>query len=216
MSPIGVVHTPYRSKYDAPRQPRIDERVDEAVVELHPHMNFEQALQDLDGFSHMWLVTWFDRAGGWKPMVLPPRSERKRGVFSTRSPHRPNPIGISVVEIIAIQGLRIHVHGTDVLDGTPVVDIKPYLPYADIVANASAGWTAEAAVREPYRIVWACALPAAQLRDHVERVLALDPFPHPYRRIKQHSDGSFVLAVRELRVRYLIAERTVTVLEITP
>jgi tRNA-Thr(GGU) m(6)t(6)A37 methyltransferase TsaA len=105
MSPIGVVHTPYRSKYDAPRQPRIDERVDEAVVELHPHMNFEQALQDLDGFSHMWLVTWFDRAGGWKPMVLPPRSERKRGVFSTRSLHRPNPIGISVVGVL--EGLMV-------------------------------------------------------------------------------------------------------------
>lgn len=215
LEPIGVVTTPYHAKYDAPRQPRIDERIDDAVVVLQSGRNFEQALRDLQGFSHIWLITWFHRVDGWKPMVLPPRSRTKRGVFATRSPHRPNPIGISVVEIIAISGLRIQVRGTDLLDGTPVLDIKPYLPYADGVDHAVAGWTAEADTRPTYRVAWNVQ-PPPLLCEHVERVLAADPFPHPYRRIKACAEGGYVLAVREHRIRYVVAEGTVTVVAITP
>lgn len=216
VDPIGVVRTPYRSKYDAPRQPNIDDRVDDAIVELRPHQNFEQALRDLDGFSHIWLITWFDRAEHWKPLVLPPRSAVKRGVFATRSPHRPNPIGISVVRLMGVDGRNVHVRGTDLLDGTPVLDIKPYVDYADRVDTDRRGWVDTEALVPSFDVTWHCPKPDAAVVAHVERVLALDPWPHPYRRTKSVDGGMYELAVRTHRIRYRINERSVDVLDWKP
>jgi tRNA (adenine37-N6)-methyltransferase len=212
IQPIGVVRTPYVEKYDAPRQPEVDDRVDQATIELFPHQNFEQALEDLAGFDRIWLITWFDRAGSWKPKILTPRDRTKRGVFATRSPHRPNPIGLTCVRLIDVKGLVIRVEGTDLLDGTPVLDIKPYLPYADAFTDVRAGWTDDLAAT-PYTVVIEPDIEAAasELASHARRVLAHDPFPHPYRRIKMLDDGSYELAMKEWRCFYHINGQVVTV-----
>lgn len=138
--PIGfVVSGAGNYPQEAPRQAVY--AANEGVIELVPGRNFEQALEDLDGFDRIWLVFVFDRNRHWNPKVLPPDgSDRKRGLFATRSPHRPNPIGISAVELVKIEGLRLYVRNLDLLDGTPILDIKPYVPAADAFPGANVGW----------------------------------------------------------------------------
>lgn len=128
---------------EAPRQAVFARN--EGVIELLPGRCFEQALEDLAGFERIWLVFVFDRNSRWKPKVLPPDgSSRKRGLFATRSPHRPNPIGISAVELAGVEGRRLFIRNFDLLDGTPILDIKPYVPAADAFPLAKAGWREEA------------------------------------------------------------------------
>jgi len=213
LEPIGVVRSPYRAKYDAPRQPLTDERAHEATIELLPDRNFEQALVDLEGFDRIWVIAWFDQAGGWKPKVLTPRDRTKRGVFATRSPHRPNPIALTCCEVVSVHARSIVVRGIDLLDGTPVLDIKPYLPYADAFPDARAGWV-DAVSAPSYQVVLESTTPEtlpAELLDHAIRVLRADPLPHPYRRTRQLSDGSFELAVQAWRFAYTITDRVVHV-----
>lgn len=213
-TPIGIVHTQYVNKYDAPRQPRVDSRIDNACVELYPYCNYEQALRDVDGCQRIWLVTFFDRAQGWKPLVLTPRDRTKRGVFATRSPHRPNAIGLTCVEVVRVHGRRIDVLGTDLLHGTPVLDIKPYVAYADAFPESNVRWLDELPTQPAYTICWSN--PSMEIpqdvRDHAERILSTDPMPHPYRRIEAGPNGTFILAVREHRLSFVIEGQTVTIL----
>lgn len=210
--PIGVVRTRYHNKYDAPRQPEVDDRIDSATIELLPHRNFEQGLHDLLGFDRIWLITWFDRAENWKPKVLPPRDRTKRGVFATRSPHRPNPIGLTCVRLLEVKGLTLSIEGTDLLDGTPVLDIKPYLPYADAFPEAAAGWLANVEL-PAYSVLIDPEIEriAPHVAEHVKRILAFDPLPHPYRRIRRHDDGTYEIAVQEWRCYFHIDGMVVTV-----
>jgi tRNA (adenine37-N6)-methyltransferase len=116
----------------------------EATIELLPGRNFEQALKDLAGFERIWVIAWLHLNENWQPTVIPPRGPKvRRGLFATRSPHRPNPIAISALKLVRIEGLTLHVHGIDLLDGTPVLDIKPYVPYADAFPDAREGWLEE-------------------------------------------------------------------------
>lgn len=141
LEPIGVFSARARHPYEARRQAVLDESGDIGVVELAPGRGFEQALEDLQGFERIWLLYLFDRNRNWKPKVLPPRGPRvKRGVFSTRAPYRPNPIGLSCVRLRGIEGLQVFVEGHDLLDGTPILDIKPYVPYADAFPDSRCGW----------------------------------------------------------------------------
>ena len=143
MQSIGVVHSTYRERYAAPRQPSLD-KPEPAQIHLNAGLNFEQALNDLDGFSHIWVIYWMHLNQGWNPTVLPPRGPKvRRGLFATRAPHRPNSMGLSAVRLSAIKGRILHIEGHDMLDGTPVLDIKPYIPYADAIDDASSGWLAE-------------------------------------------------------------------------
>ena len=113
----------------------------EGFIELFPHCNYEQALEDLEGFERIWLLFVFDRNSNWKPKVLPPYGiDRKVGTFASRSPYRPNPIGLSAVELVKIQGLKVYIRNFDLLDGTPILDIKPYIPEADSFPASKAGW----------------------------------------------------------------------------
>lgn len=142
--PIGVARTPYAARMDAPHQPTVVEgtetgREAEGWIELADWIPLE-ALQDLEGFARIWVIFLFDRSEGWTPRVKPPRGRGKRGVLATRSPHRPNPIGLSAVELRAVEGRTLRVRGLDLLDGTPVLDVKPYVPYADAFPEAKAGW----------------------------------------------------------------------------
>jgi tRNA-Thr(GGU) m(6)t(6)A37 methyltransferase TsaA len=142
--PIAHVRSPYAHRIDAPHQPTVVERTEsgaaaDAVIEFIPGFP-EAAYRDLAGFDRLWLVFVFDRSDGWKAEVRPPRGGGKRSVLATRAPHRPNAIGLSAVELVAIEGHGLRVRGVDLLDGTPILDIKPYVPYADAFPDARAGW----------------------------------------------------------------------------
>jgi tRNA-Thr(GGU) m(6)t(6)A37 methyltransferase TsaA len=143
--PIGQVHSPYLRRIDAPHQATVVAGTEsghaaEATLELDPALP-EETLRDLEGFSRIWVLFAFHRSHGWAATVRPPRGPRvKRGVFATRSPHRPNAIGLSCVELVAVEGRTLRIRGMDLLDGTPVLDIKPYVPYADAFPEARAGW----------------------------------------------------------------------------
>lgn len=142
--PIAFARTPYADRIDAPHQPDVVEGTEtglreDAWIELEPWIP-EEALQDLAGFGRLWVIFVFDRSEGWKARVKPPRGTGKRGVFATRSPHRPNALGLSAVELVAVEGRRLRVRGVDLLDGTPILDLKPYVPYADAFPESPAGW----------------------------------------------------------------------------
>ncbi len=149
IEPIGVIHTALHDKYKAPRQPNsihdkgFHSENTSAVIELLPHRNFEQAIEDLGGFERIWVIFLFHKNHGWKPKVHTPRSSKKYSVFATRSPHRPNSIGLSAVQLLRIEGRSLHIGAHDFLDSTPVIDIKPYIPLYDSFPEAKAGWLDE-------------------------------------------------------------------------
>ncbi len=224
MRPIGRVHSPLRARLEAPRQPAAS-RV-EGSIELFAASGIEHALSDLDSFRFIWVLFWFHHNSGFRSKVLPPRSARRRGVFATRSPYRPNPIGLSAVELVKIDGRTLHVRNLDILDGSPVLDLKPYLPYTDAIPDASNGWLDSArAPLDPLPAYDVEFEPAASeqltflaergvtLRPYVEEVLRLGPQPHPYRRIKVTSEGS-LLAYKEWRFLFRSEERRIRVLRV--
>ena len=143
--PIGFVRSPYAKRIDAPHQPTVVAGTEtgeaaEATLELEAFLP-ESVLRDLEGFERIWLLFAFHLSEGWAPLVQPPRGPKaKRGVLATRSPHRPNGLGLSCVELVAVEGRRLRLRGVDLLDGTPVLDLKPYVPYADAFPEARAGW----------------------------------------------------------------------------
>lgn len=137
LSPIGVVRSPHFEASGTPIQPTY---ADDVSGEIEIDERYEAALADLDGFERIWIVYWMDRAGPFKPRVVPYRDTVERGLFATRSPSRPNPIGISAVRLLARRGRTLEVAGLDVLDGTPLLDIKPYVPAFDSHPASRAGW----------------------------------------------------------------------------
>ncbi len=145
-APIGVVRSPYKERFGTPQQARTtggDPRR-EATIEIFPRALPPEALRDLDGFDRIWVLAHLHLNQGFNAMVKPPRGPRvKRGLLATRAPHRPNPIGLSATELVRVEGCTIHVLGLDLLDGTPVLDVKPYVAYADAFPDASAGWVDE-------------------------------------------------------------------------
>lgn len=148
LSLIAHIHTPFAEKFGVPRQSGLAPTAGRIV--FAPEYRNPDVLRGLEGFSHLWLVWVFDRAArdGWSPTVRPPRlgGNQRMGVFATRSPFRPNPIGLSCVELSGVEwdtpdGPVLHVRGADLVDGTPILDIKPYLPYCDAKPDATGGFT---------------------------------------------------------------------------
>lgn len=143
-SPIATARSPYARRMDAPHQSTVvqgTETGDAAEGEIVFIADFPYAaFRDLAGFERIWLLFALHRSEGWKPEVKPPRGGGKRSVLATRSPHRPNAIGLSAVELLAVETDRLRVRGLDLLDGTPILDIKPYVPYADSFPGSLAGW----------------------------------------------------------------------------
>ncbi len=137
MQTIGTIHSPYTRIENMPIQPRGARDVEGSV---HVREEFAEGLRDLDGFSHIYLLYHFHKAGEPRLTVVPFLDTTPRGVFATRSPLRPNPIGISIVEVVRIEGATIVIKGVDILDGTPLLDIKPYIPAFDAVEHAASGW----------------------------------------------------------------------------
>lgn len=139
VTPIGHVRSCQVVHHDAPRQSGLG-RGREGRIELLQGM--QNGLPDLEGFSHLWVLFWCHLARGRPLQVQPPRDRRKRGVFATRSPQRPNPLGLSCVRLVRIEKRLLHIADHDLLDGTPVLDLKPYLPYCDSVPDARVGYVA--------------------------------------------------------------------------
>ena len=148
LSPIAMIHSPYKEKFAVPRQPGLVPSAT-ALLEILPPYNDINAFSGLEEFSHLWLMFIFHKnkqQTNWQPMVRPPRlgGNKRVGVFATRSPNRPNPVGLSLVEfhgVVQKQGkLFLQLSNIDLVDGTPVVDIKPYIPYADSKPHAMAGF----------------------------------------------------------------------------
>jgi len=140
--PIGVIHTPHRQQAGTPIQPACAEGVRGTVTVLDAYVD---ALADLGGFERIWLLYHLDRAAPWKARVVPYRDVVERGLFATRAPSRPNAIGLSVVRLLRVNGNTLEVEGVAVLDGTPLLDIKPYAPEFDAYPGSRAGWLDEAA-----------------------------------------------------------------------
>lgn len=144
LPPIGFVCSPYKSAEEIPKGLGTKH---EAVGVLKILPEFEPGLTDIEGFSHLFIIWEFDRAKGFELLGTPPSDNRPHGVFATRSPRRPNPIGLTVVEVLGREGPLLHVRGLDMLDGTPILDIKPYLSSVP-VENLRRGWLAEAEARK--------------------------------------------------------------------
>ncbi|MFO1457089.1 MAG: tRNA (N6-threonylcarbamoyladenosine(37)-N6)-methyltransferase TrmO [Steroidobacteraceae bacterium] len=233
LEPIGYARTELATKVDAPRQPRAAQG-QAGRIELLPGRHFEHALEDLEGWEFVWVIFWFHLNPSWRPKVLPPRSRSgRKGVFSTRSPHRPNPLGLSVLRLQRIEGLTLHLLDFDLVDGTPVLDLKPYVPYTDAHPGARSGWLEDGrdgatvdglAPPDPVapfvvrfgpgvleRIAWVEARSELALRQRIEATLSMGPEPHPYRRIKPDGNA-FVLAIKEWRARFSVESREVRVL----
>jgi tRNA (adenine37-N6)-methyltransferase len=224
LAPIGVVRSPFPDRRSAPRQPAAARGV-AGTIELLPHAEYAHALGDLSAWSHVWVLFWFHLNTGFRPKVQPQRSLQKRGVFATRSPYRPNPIGLSVVRLERVNDRVLHVLDVDMIDGTPVLDLKPYVPYTDALPDASSGWLTgdPLAVRDPgprydvhfselaeAQLAWLALHSDLPLRALAEQVLALGPAPHPYRRIKDCGDH-MRLAVKDFRLRFVVAGSAVHV-----
>ncbi len=189
--PIGFIRSPFKEKFGIPRQPGLVPEI-RASLELVPPYNKPEAVAELEGYSHLWIQFVFHQIlrEQWRPKVRPPRlgGNQRVGVFASRSPFRPNPIGLSVValEQIVVQGDRVilELSGVDLLDATPVLDIKPYVPYVDSIPDAASGF-APTAPTMPLGVEFS---PQAQtqlqgradgkeLRVLITRLLELDPRP---------------------------------------
>ena len=153
LRPIGYLRTRQQLKFHAGHQP-VAAAEETSELELLANCGYEQALQDLAGMERVWLVWWFHRNTDWRPLVLPPRgSSQRRGVFATRSPHRPNPLGLTCVPLLGVEGRRLLLGRCDLVDGTPVFDIKPYVAEHDAFPESRAGWidAVDAELRAPGR-----------------------------------------------------------------
>ena len=144
LKPIGYVKSPYMSTKEIPKGLGAEHKA-EGTLEILPE--FEAGLMDIEGFSHLFVLWIFDRSQGFELMGTPPSDNRPHGVLATRSPRRPNPIGLTVVELLRREGTRLYVRGLDMLDGTPILDIKPYLSSIP-TESLRRGWLAEAEARK--------------------------------------------------------------------
>lgn len=217
---IGVIRSPYKEKFAVPRQPGL---VADGGGELHllPPYNLADAVRGLEGFSHLWLLFVFHQTmeGGWRPTVRPPRlgGNARMGVFATRSTFRPNPIGMSLVELKGIRCQKSRVildlGSLDLVDGTPIVDIKPYLPFAEALPDAVAGYAQQAP--EADMPVFFTSDVQQQLAGldkkypniarFIQQVLAQDPRP-AYRK-GEDAGKSYAVALLDFNVRWRVTEQ---------
>jgi tRNA (adenine37-N6)-methyltransferase len=204
IEPIGQIRTIFKDKFGTPRQPGL---VSEALgfIKIDPKWQPEQALMGLEKFSHLWIVFHFhlNKVANYHAKVHPPRlNGQSLGLFATRTPHRPNPIGLSLVQIIRVDKDGVLVSGVDLVDGTPVFDIKPYLPDVECQNQAQAGWVSQVDSKKELRFDWPEAVLSQlnewfqnlqndvlssnvikpdDLRKTVENVISLDPRPLVYK-----------------------------------
>ena len=219
---IAHIRSDFAEKFGIPRQSGLVEAL-KATIVFEPEFRNPDALRGLDGFSHLWLIWQFSKAvrQAWSPTVRPPRlgGNERMGVFATRSPFRPNPIGLSCVKLDGVElhpelGPIIHVAGADLLDGTPIYDIKPYLPYADCKPDAVGGF---ASVPKEATLQVNCAQDLlatfpADRRDALLAVLAQDPRPS----YQDDPEREYGMAFAGYNVRFTVNADILTVCSIAP
>ena len=215
---IGRVHSPYTQKFGIARQPGLVPSA-EIVIELKPEFTAD-SIRGLEGFGYIWLHFIFHGVlgEGWSPMVRPPRlgGNRKMGVFATRSPHRPNHLGLSLLKLERIETgkpVRIYCSGADLLDGTPVVDIKPYIPFVESKPDASSGFVS--GKPEELNVVWAESTLAEHLSTEekhlIEQSIAQDPRP-AYQDIPERV---YVMNIADYEVQFRIENKCATVIKLS-
>ncbi|MEN0613109.1 tRNA (N6-threonylcarbamoyladenosine(37)-N6)-methyltransferase TrmO [Klebsiella indica] len=226
---IGVIRSPYKEKFAVPRQPGIIKNGG-GELQLLPPYNQAEAVRGLENFSHLWVLFVFHQTmeGGWRPTVRPPRlgGNVRMGVFATRSTFRPNPIGMSLVELKAVrchkEQVILELGSLDLVDGTPVVDIKPYLPFAEALPDASASYaqqapSAEMAVRftpETDAQLLTLEKRYPRLKSFITEVLAQDPRP-AYR--KQEEEGkTYAVWLLDFNVRWRVISSGFEVFSLEP
>ncbi|WP_142604696.1 tRNA (N6-threonylcarbamoyladenosine(37)-N6)-methyltransferase TrmO [Solitalea koreensis] len=222
-NPIGIVHSPFKEKFGIPRQPGLAPSA-KAVIELLPPFNLAETVLGLPEFSHIWVIFIFHATSerGWSPTVRPPRlgGNKRTGVFATRSTHRPNPIGMSVAELEQVEvengKVLLHLRNIDLMDGTPVIDIKPYVPYSDSIPNAYADYAAN--VPEHKLIVSFNEEVEIKLREKPQlkqliiEILRLDPRP-AYRSIKDDANV-YGIRIEDVDVKFKIENNAVIVVDL--
>ena len=222
MRPIAHIHSDFSTKFGVPRQSGLVDALESTIV-FEPEFRDPDALRGLEGFSHLWLVWVFDQSirSTWSPTVRPPRlgGNARMGVFATRSPFRPNPIALSCVKLAEIlhtpdQGSILRVLGADLMDGTPILDIKPYIPYADCHPEALGGFAAAPAgevltVEIPGPLL---ALVPPQRQEALRGILAQDPRPHYH----NDPDRVYGFGFAGLEIRFQVTGTQLTVVEILP
>ena len=224
LEPIAIVHSPYKEKFAVPRQPGLVPSVRCEII-LQGRANALEAVRGIEQFSHIWLLFLFDQNldAGWRPTVRPPRlgGNERVGVFASRATFRPNGIGMSAVEL---NGVRHHdgqviidVSGVDLVDGTPIVDIKPYIPYSDSLPDALGGFASE----QPPTLAVEFSLNAQQQlsgkqadyhRAVITEVLAQDPRP-AYKKGKS-DNKTYAVNLFDFNVQFTVAEPIITVVSI--
>ena len=193
LNTIGIISSPFKEKFGIPRQPALARHITSDII-ISPTYSRIEAFKELEQFSHLWLTFVFhqNQRNEWKPCIRPPRlgGNKKVGVFASRSSFRPNNLGLSAVEFVEIKQLQnrivITVRGSDLVDGTPIVDIKPYIPYSDSIPTANAGYANEAP-RKPLNVIYSeSAISQLNVLDRkrypnfkliIEDVLSADPRP---------------------------------------
>ncbi len=216
MEPIAHIRSPFAEKFGVPRQGNLAPSV-ESIIEFTPAYHNPDCLRGIEQFSHLWLIWGFDRNGSeWSPTVRPPRlgGNVRLGVFATRSPFRPNGLGLSVVRLLGVEPVgSLRISGADMVNGTPIYDIKPYIPYADSIPDATSGFTETP--WEPLAVQWECSLPPdcpVSWRAALEETLAQDPRP------AYHDDPQRVyhLILSPYEVSFRVEEGVAHVISIHP
>lgn len=134
LKPIGIIHSPYKTRAEAPPQGKSD------ILEIEIFKEYEEGLKDIETFSHLHVIYWMHKSKDYSLLITTPWDTKLHGLFATRTPNRPNPLGHSVVELIERKGNILKVRGLDAIEGTPVIDIKPYVPRIDVKPEADSGW----------------------------------------------------------------------------
>lgn len=228
---IGYMHSPYREKFGIPRQPNLVQV--ESYIEMQPPYNDLLAFEGIEAFSHLWLIWQFHEnkpattAQQFRAQVRPPRlgGNQKIGVFATRSMYRPAPLGLSVVQLKQVvkqgQSVRVYVLGSDLLDGTPIVDIKPYIHYSDAVLNAQSGYAQQQPQRkllqwsvramQDKQTLLAAQKTSLQQLEELEQVLSLDPRPA----YQQDAQRIYGMRFADLNVKFNILEDHIEIQRLT-
>lgn len=222
LTPIAIYHSDAVNPYEAARQPREDDSRPGEIRFVSPITSEE--IEDLKASERIWLVFQFHENRHWKPMVLPPRgTEKKIGVFATRAPYRPNPIGLSCVKLVSVTSLTLHVRGADLLDGTPIFEVRAYDARNDAKADAKSGWL-EGLEDKAYSLSWTAAASeklnflrengVTQIEDFAIQQLEFAPFDGRRKRVSP-KENFFILAYRTWRILFReVADRSLEVFDL--
>ena len=211
LEPVAYFHCLANERADLPRQGSLAS-TNEGEIRFVPGKNFEQALEDLKGMERIWILFWMGLVTNWKPKIQPPRAVSKKSVFATRSPNRPNPIGLSCVRLVSLKGLNLLIQNHDLMDGTPILDIKPYLEYADCFPGSKMGWMDEVSNIPQNTMVWS-ELSVSQLaflqekggldlQSKIEARLQTFSAPSSSNRVKKVGENYYEIAYKEWRVLF--------------